>query len=105
MVNIAQVRAVVQKLEQINWLYANIEDSSVDDASQCIVKSVSDTTSTMLVTAEDVKSFQSYTIRRLDQKHSSLTDSELMNVKEDALSNKLKHFYVLCFYNHIGHKT
>ena len=52
------------------------------------------------VTADDVKSFQSYTIRRLDQKQSSLTDSKhykLMNVKEDVLSNKLKHLDVLCF--------
>ena len=102
MVNIAQVRAAVQKLKQINWLYANIDDGSVDDASRRIVESVSDTTSTMLakVTADDVKSFQSYTIRRLDQNQSSLTDSEhykLMNVKEDALSNKLKHLDVLCF--------
>ena len=100
MVNIAQVRAAVQKLKQINWLYANIDDSSVDDASQHIVESVSDTTSTVLakVTADDVKSFQSYTIRRLDQKQSSLTDTEhykLMNVKEDALSIKLKHLDVL----------
>ena len=59
-------------------------------------------TSTMLVkvTADDVNSFQSYTIRRLDQKQSCLTDTEhykLMNVKEDALSNKLKHLDVLCF--------
>ena len=102
MVNIAQVRAAVQKLKQINWLYANIDDGSVDDASRRIVESVSDTTSTMLakVTADDVKSFQSYTITRLDQKQSSLTDSEhfkLMNVKEDVLSNKLKHQDVLCF--------
>ena len=38
MVNIAQVRAAVQKLKQINWLYANIDDSSVDDASRRIVE-------------------------------------------------------------------
>ena len=39
-------------------------------------------------------------IRRLDQKQSSLTDTQhhkLMNVKEDALSNKLKHLDVLYF--------
>ena len=50
--------------------------------------------------AEDVSSFQAYTIRRLDQKQSSLSDTEhykLMNVKEDALNNKLKHLDVLCF--------
>ena len=87
-------------LKQINWLYANIDDGSVDDASRRIVESVSDTTSTMLakVTADDVKSFQSYTIRRLDQKQSSLTDSEhfkLMNVKEDALIHRI--FFLLVY--------
>ena len=43
--------------------------------------------------AEDDKSFQAYTIRRLHQKQSSLTDSEhfrLINVKETAMRNKLK---------------
>ena len=77
MVSIAQVRAAVQKLKRINWLCANIDDGSVDYASRRIVESVSDTTSTMLVkvTADNVKSFQSYTIRRLDQKQSSLTDN------------------------------
>ena len=75
MINIAHVRAAVQKLKEINWLYANIDDSSVDDACRRIIESVSDTTSSMLVkaTADDVKSFQAYTIRRLDQK---LTDTE-----------------------------
>ena len=56
----------------------------------------------MLVKAsgEDVKSFHAYTIRRLDQKQSSQADSEqfkLINVNENAMSNKLKHLDVLCF--------
>ena len=102
MINVTQVRAAVQKLKQINWLYTKVDDRSVDDASRHMVESVSNTSSTMLVkaTAEHVKSFQAYTNRRLDQKQSSLTDTEhykLMNVKEDALSNKLKHLDVLCF--------
>ena len=84
-----QVKAAVQKLRSINWLYAN-NDSSIDDASQSIV---SNNSSKMLVkaSAEDVSSFQAYTIRRLDQKSSSLTNTKhykLMNIK-DALSNKL----------------
>ena len=87
---------------KINWLYAAADDNSVDDASRRIVGSVSDTTSSMLVkvSAEDISSSQTYTIRRLDQKQSSLTNSEhfkLTNVKENALSNKLKHLDVLCF--------
>ena len=32
MVTIAQVRAVVQKLKQINWLYANIDEAVLLDA-------------------------------------------------------------------------
>ena len=102
LVNVAQVKAAVQKQKTINWLYADIDDSSVDDASQRIIECVSDTTSSMLVKAssEDISSFQAYTIRRLDRKQSSLTDTEhykLMNAKEDVLSNKSKHLDVLCF--------
>ena len=100
--NVDQVKAAVQKLRSINWLYANVSDSSINDASQRIVECVSNTSSKMLVKAskEDVSSFQAYTIRRLDQQISNLTDTEqykLMNVNEEALSNKLKHFNVLCF--------
>ena len=100
LVNVAHVTAAIKKLKQINWLYANIDNSSAGDACQRIIESISDTTSTMLVkaTAEDVKSFQAYTIRRLDQKQSNLSDTEhykLMNIKEDALSYKLEHLDVL----------
>ena len=102
MVNVTHVTAAIKKLKQINWLYANIDDASVGDACQRVIESISDTTSTMLVkaTAEDVKSFQAYTIRWLDQKQSNLSDTEhykLMNIKGDVLSNKLEHLDVLCF--------
>ena len=52
------------------------------------------------VSSDDVASYQSFTIRRLDQKESSIPDTEqykLKNFKEDALSNKMKHLDVLCF--------
>ena len=38
LVNVDQVKAAVQKLRSINWLYANVNDSSIDDASQRIVE-------------------------------------------------------------------
>ena len=90
LMNVDQVKAAVQKLRFLNWLYANVNDSSIDDASQRIVECVSNTSSKMLVkaSAEDVSSFQAYTIRRLDQKVASLTDTEkykLMNVHLDVL--------------------
>ena len=40
LVNIAQIKAAVQKLKTINWLYADIDDSSVDDASRRIIECV-----------------------------------------------------------------
>ena len=51
------------------------------------------------VSSVDVSSYQSYTIRRLDQKESSIPDADqykLTNIKEEALSNKLKYLAV-CF--------
>ena len=70
--------------------------------SKCIIESVSDTTSTMLqkLSADEISSYQSYTIRRLDQQHSNTPDCEqykLTNVKEDAMSNRFKYLDVLCF--------
>ena len=57
---------------------------------------MSDTTSTML-SADEISSYQSYTIRRLDQQHSNTPDSEQYKVKEDAMSNRFKYLDVLCF--------
>ena len=52
------------------------------------------------VSSDNVASYQSYTIRRLDQIELSIFNTEqykLTNVKEDALSKKLNHLDVLCF--------
>ena len=92
----------MQAALEINCLYANVDVSSLDEASRCIVESVSDTSSIMLekVSVEDTASYQSYTIRRLDQQQSMLPDSEhykLRDVKVEALSNKLKYLDVLWF--------
>ena len=85
-VSVDHIKAAVQKLKEINWLYADVDDSSIDDASQRVIECVNDTHSTMLVkaTAEDVSSFQAYTIRRLDQKQSTMANTEhyrLIDVK------------------------
>ena len=44
-VNVEHVKAAVEKLREINWLYADVEDSSIDDTSRRVI----DTTSQMLV--------------------------------------------------------
>ena len=96
LINVGSLKGALRKLREINWLYANRDENSLDVK---IIESVSEITSTM-VSSEDVASYQSYTIRRLDQKESSIPDADqykLANIKEDALSNKLKYRDVLCF--------
>ena len=102
LINVERLKAALRKLKKINWLYVNVDECSLDDVSRQIVESLSDTKSKILekVSAEDVSTYQSYTIRRLDSKQKTMPDTEhykLINVKENALSNKFKHLDVLCF--------
>ena len=111
LINVDELKAAVMQLKASNWLYENVDENSLDDTSRHIIENslddtsrhiietVSETTSTMLekVSTDEVSS---YTVRQLNSKQSSLPDSEhykLVDVKEDALSNKLKYLDVLCF--------
>ena len=49
LINVGSLKGALRKLREINWLYANIDENSLDDASRKIIESVSETTSTMLV--------------------------------------------------------
>ena len=59
------LKAALKKLREINLLYANVAENSLDNASRHIIEAVSDTTSKMLaqVSTDDVSQYQSYTIR------------------------------------------
>ena len=95
-VNVDHIKAAVLKLKEINWLYADVDNSSIDDASRRVTECVNNTCSMMIVkvTAEDVSFVQAYTIRRLDQ---DTEHYKLIDVKENAMNSKLKHLDVLCF--------
>ena len=88
------VKAAIQKLREINWLYKDVDDTSIDNVAKQVIESAADSaTSTMLVKAskEDVSSFQSYTICTLNQKQFTISDIEQykqLNIKEDALDNR-----------------
>ena len=97
-----KLKAAVRKLKATNWLYVNVDESSLDKASQQVVETVSEATSTMLekVSSDEVSAYQSYTVRQLNSKKSSLPDTEpykLVDAKEEPLSNKFKYLDVLCF--------
>ena len=102
LISLDKLKAAVRKLKATNWLYVNVDESSLDEPSRHVVKSVSEATSTILekVSSDEVCSYHSYTVRQLNSKQSSLPDTEyykLVDVKEDPLSNKVKYLDVLCF--------
>ena len=72
-VNVSAVKAAIGKLRDTNWLYRDVNDTCIDDAAKQVIETVDSTSSTMLVkaTKEDLASFQSYTIRKLNEKHST----------------------------------
>ena len=96
------VKAAIQKLREINWLYKDVDDTSINDVAKQVIETADSATSTMLVKAskEDVSSFQSYTICTLNEKQSTVSDIEqykLLSVKEDAFDNRQRFLDVMCF--------
>ena len=102
LVNVNNVKTAVRKLKEINWLYSEVDDDSVDDASKQVIEVVNSATSTMLDKADDsdIAGFQAFTIRNLENKLSTDSDIEqykLMNVKEDPIDNRQQHLDAMCF--------
>ena len=102
LVNVHAVKAAVHKLKEINWLYQDCDDSCVDDAAKQVIETVSNSTMPMPVKAskEGVAGFQTYTIRTMNEKCSTISDIEqykLLSITEDALDSRQKYLDVLCF--------
>jgi len=78
LVDVNQVKAAIQKLKDINWLYKEVTDESVDEAAKQVVEVTNNTTSTMLEKASEneIAGFQSFTIRNLDNKLPGESDTE-----------------------------
>ena len=72
LVDVNAVKLAIQKLKEINWLYKNVDDASLDEAAKNIVEVVDKASSIMLEKAstDDVAALQAYTIRSLDQQGS-----------------------------------
>ena len=90
------------KFSRDNWLYKDLDDSSVDEAAKKVLEVANNTSSKMLdkATKQDIDSFQAFTIRDLDSKLSSEPDIEqykLLGVKEDPLDSRQQHLDVMCF--------
>ena len=59
----------MEKLKNTNWLYSNVDQSSIDETTKKTIEAVSDTTSSVLERAseDDVRGLQAYTIQKMDQ--------------------------------------
>ena len=102
LVDVKQVQAAYEKLKDINWLYTNLNDESLDEVSKKVVEVANSATSTMVeeATDEDILGFQSYTIQNMNSnlsKGSDVQQYKMQNVKEDPLDNRQVHLDVMCF--------
>ena len=76
-------KKALHTLKQTNWLYVDVDDASVEKAS-----------------VDDIKDFQAFTVRNLDNKLSTDSDTEqykLLSVKEDPIDNRRQYLGVMCF--------
>ena len=102
LVDINEIKKAVQKLKDINWLYKDVREDSVDEAVQDMVEVVKKTSRTVLekATKEDISNLQCYTIRNLSTKQFTGDDIEqykLMNVQEEPIDSHQKYLDVMCF--------
>ena len=102
LVDVNAIKQAIQKLKEMNWLYKNVDDASLDDVSKKVVEVVEKPSSTMLEKASDVDlaAFQSHTIRSLDQHTSPVQDIDhykMLNVKEKPIESRQSHLDVMCF--------
>uniref|UniRef100_A0A1X7UYI4 Dynein heavy chain tail domain-containing protein n=1 Tax=Amphimedon queenslandica TaxID=400682 RepID=A0A1X7UYI4_AMPQE len=61
-----EMTAALRKLKEINWLYRNVNNDSIDELSKLVIQVVSNTTCKMLDKAndQDLGGLWAYTIRK-----------------------------------------
>ena len=101
------------KLKEINWLYRNVDDDTIDALSKEVIEVVNNTTCKMLekATETDVQGLQAFTIRKLLQaftirkldtkivKYSDISQYKLLNVREQEIDDRQSHLDFMCFPN------
>ena len=102
LVNVNAIKAAIQKLKEINWLYKDCDDNCIDEVAKHVIETGNNSTTPILVKAskEDAAGFQAYTIRSMNEKCSTMSDIEqykLLSVKDDAFDNRQKFLDVMCF--------
>ena len=104
LVDVNRIKAALLKLKEINWLYRNVDDDTIDASSKEVIEVLSNTTCKMLekATEADVQGLQAFTIRKLDTKivkDSDISQYKLLNVREQAIDDRQSHLDLMCFPN------
>ena len=102
LLDLHKIKKPITKLKQTNWLYKNIDESTVDDAAKKAIEAVNSTSSALIKKASkaDIAELESYTIRRMDETlplGSDLEHYKMLKIQEPALDNRLKYLDVVCF--------
>ena len=101
LVNVDNIKTAVQKLREINWLYSEVKDVSVDDVSKKVIEIANNAYSTMLgkVDERDISGFQAFTIRNLNKLsiESDIEQYKQFSVREDPIDNQQQQLDVMCF--------
>ena len=51
--SLVNIKTVVQRLREINWLYSEVKDNSVDEVSKKVIEIADNASSTMLDKADE----------------------------------------------------
>ena len=83
LVNVDNVKTAVQKLREINWLYSEVKDDSVDEVSRLLTMPLDK------ADEHDISGFQAFMIRNLDKlsTESDIEQYKLLSVREDPIDN------------------
>ena len=83
LVDVNAVKTAIKRLREINWLYREVHDESVDEAAKQVIEVTKNTSSTMLEKASDndIAGFQAFTIRNLDNKLSTDSDRAVQSAQ------------------------
>ena len=102
LIDVNRVKTAIQKVKGSTWLYKEVDDDSVNEVAKKVIEATNGTTSTMLekATDNDIAGFQAFTIRNLNNKLSTASDTEqykVLGVTEDSIDNRQQHLDVMCF--------
>ena len=102
LVDVNRIKAALLKLKEINWLYRNIDNDTIDASSKEVIEVVSNTMCKMLEKANeaDVQGLQAFTIRKLDTKivkDFDISQYKLLHVREQAIDDRQSHLDLCVF--------